>query len=88
MAEHAMESKLRPAVELYTVAICVAAAVLCVYSPWAVALSPEIGLIAALAYALFGLIRLRQAWEVLRYPRWQDPARRGLHHSRHSSHRT
>ena len=49
MAEHAMESKLRPAVELYTVAICIAAAVLCVYSPWAVALSPEIGLVAALA---------------------------------------
>ncbi|KAI3479597.1 hypothetical protein L1887_58324 [Cichorium endivia] len=69
MAEHAMESKLRPAVELYTVAICIAAAVLCVYSPWAVALSPEIGLVAALAYTLFGLIRLRQAWEVLRYRR-------------------
>ncbi|MGO1273026.1 MAG: type IV conjugative transfer system coupling protein TraD, partial [Pseudomonas helleri] len=69
MADHAMESKLRPAVELYTVAICVAAAVLCVYSPWAVALSPEIGQVAALAYALFGLIRLRQAWEVLRYRR-------------------
>eukprot|EP01132_Coremiostelium_polycephalum_P015870 gene15870-19130_t len=64
-----MESKLRPAVELYTVAICIAAAVLCVYSPWAVALSPEIGLVAALAYTLFGLIRLRQAWEVLRYRR-------------------
>src|SRR5450830_276029 len=69
MTEHVMESKLRPAVELYTVAICIAAAVLCVYSPWAVALSPEIGLVAALAYALFGLIRLRQAWEVLRYRR-------------------
>lgn len=69
MAEHAMESKLRPAVELYTVAICLAAAVLCLYSPWAVALSPEIGLVAALAYALFGFIRLRQGWEVLRYRR-------------------
>ena len=69
MAEHAMESKLRPAVELYTVAICIAAAMLCMSSPWAVALSPEIGQVAALAYALFGLIRLRQAWEVLRYRR-------------------
>lgn len=27
--------------------------------------APEIGLVAALAYALFGLIRLRQAWKVL-----------------------
>ena len=62
-----MESRLRPAVELYTVAICAAAAVLCLQAPWAVALSPEIGLIAALAYALFGFIRLRQTWEVLRY---------------------
>ena len=33
------------------------------------ALSPEIGLVAALAYTVFGLIRLRQAWEVLRYRR-------------------
>jgi conjugative coupling factor TraD (TOL family) len=69
MAEHAMESKLRPAVELYTVAICVAATLLCLHAPWAVALSPEIGLVAALAYALFGFIRLRQAWAVLRYRR-------------------
>lgn len=64
-----MESRLRPAVELYTVAICVAAVVLCLQAPWAVALSPEIGLVAALAYTLFGLIRLRQAWEVLCYRR-------------------
>lgn len=69
MVEHVMESKLRPAVELYTVAMCIAAATLCMYSPWAVALSPEIGQIAALAYALFGFIRLRQAWDVLRYRR-------------------
>ncbi|MBT2298203.1 type IV conjugative transfer system coupling protein TraD [Pseudomonas fluorescens] len=69
MAEHAMESKLRPAVELYTVAICIAAAMLCVYSPWAVALSPEIGRITALAYTVFGLVRFRQAWDVLRYRR-------------------
>ena len=69
MPEHAMESKLRPAVELYTVAICIAAAMLCVYSPWAVALSPEVGRITALAYTLFGLVRFRQAWDVLRYRR-------------------
>lgn len=69
MAEHVMESRLRPAVELYTVAICAAAVALCLRAPWAVALSPEIGLVAALAYGLFGLIRLRQAWAVLRYRR-------------------
>ncbi|AKK01070.1 type IV conjugative transfer system coupling protein TraD [Pseudomonas citrulli] len=69
MADHAMESKLRPAVELYTVAICIAAALLCVFSPWAVALSPEIGRVTALAYTLFGLVRFRQAWDVLRYRR-------------------
>ncbi|MDH1440376.1 type IV conjugative transfer system coupling protein TraD [Pseudomonas sp. GD03721] len=69
MAEHVMESRLRPAVELYTVAICGAAVVLCLQAPWAVALSPEIGQVAALAYALFGFIRLRQAWAILRYRR-------------------
>lgn len=69
MAEHVMESKLRPAVELYSVSICALSAGLCVYSPWAVALSPEIGLGAACAYGAFGAVRLRQAVAVLRYRR-------------------
>lgn len=65
----ANEVLLRPAVELYTVAICVAAALLCLYLPWAVALSSHIGYMMAAAFFLFALIRLHDAWLVLRYRR-------------------
>lgn len=69
MGEHAMESLLRPAVELYTVGICAGAGALCLHSPWAVALSPEVGAGMALAYTAFGLKRLNEARIVLRYRR-------------------
>lgn len=69
MGDHAMESLLRPAVELYTVGICSGAGALCLHSPWAVALSPEVGAGVALAYTAFGLKRLNEARIVLRYRR-------------------
>jgi conjugative coupling factor TraD (TOL family) len=69
MADHVMESLLRPAVELYTVAVCGGAAALCLHSPWAVALSPETGAGMAMAYTAFGLKRLNEARMVLRYRR-------------------
>ncbi len=64
-----MESMLRPAVELYSVAMCAATAGLCIHSPWAVALSPEIGLGAAAGFCSLGTVRFRQAQAVLRYRR-------------------
>jgi conjugative coupling factor TraD (TOL family) len=66
---HAIEVLLRPAVELYTVAVCAAAAVLSVAAPWSLALSPSIGLGSALAFLAFGAIRLRDAMVILRYRR-------------------
>ncbi|OCX15348.1 type IV conjugative transfer system coupling protein TraD [Ectopseudomonas hydrolytica] len=66
---HAIEVLLRPAVELYTVAVCAAAAFLSLAAPWSLALSPMIGLGSALAFATFGAIRLRDALVVLRYRR-------------------
>lgn len=66
---HAIEVLLRPAVELYTVAICAASALLCLAAPWSLALSPTIGLGSALAFLAFGAIRLRDAWVILRYRR-------------------
>lgn len=66
---HAMEVLLRPAVELYTVAVCTAAALACVAAPWALALNPQLGLASALAFAVFGGVRLRQAYAILRYRR-------------------
>ena len=66
---HAVEVLLRPAVELYTVAVCTGAAILCLVAPWSLALNPLLGLGAALAFLTFGAIRLRDAWAILRYRR-------------------
>ncbi|CAB3818897.1 type IV conjugative transfer system coupling protein TraD [Achromobacter ruhlandii] len=66
---HAVEVLLRPAVELYTVAVCAGAAVVCVVAPWSLALNPVLGLGSALAFLAFGAVRLRDAWAILRYRR-------------------
>lgn len=70
MAErHSVEVLLRPAVELYTVAVCLGAAVLCLFAPWSLALSPLLGLVAAAAFLVFGAVRFHEAWAILRYRR-------------------
>ena len=66
---NSVEVLLRPAVELYTVAVCAGAAILCLVAPWSLALSPLLGLGSALAFLTFGAIRLRDAWAILRYRR-------------------
>lgn len=63
------EVLLRPAVELYTVIVCICAAFLCVFAPWSLALNPVLGLAGAAGFLLLGAIRLRQAWQILRYRR-------------------
>ncbi len=64
-----IESLLRPAVELYTVLVCVIAALLCVFAPWAFALTPLFGMVAAAGFSGLGFVRLQQALVVLRYRR-------------------
>ncbi|MFW7269217.1 type IV conjugative transfer system coupling protein TraD [Gluconacetobacter sp. Hr-1-5] len=68
-ASQSIEVLLRPAVELYTVVVCAAAALLCLAAPWSLALNPLLGLGSALAFLAFGAIRLREAWAILRYRR-------------------
>ncbi|MEQ9772942.1 type IV conjugative transfer system coupling protein TraD [Pectobacterium jejuense] len=64
-----VEVLLRPPVELYTVAVCAGAALLCVAAPWSLALSPEIGIGSALVFGFFGVLRWRDAQVILRYRR-------------------
>ncbi|MEI7228675.1 type IV conjugative transfer system coupling protein TraD [Pectobacterium carotovorum] len=64
-----VEVLLRPPVELYTVAVCAGAALLCVAAPWSLALNPDIGIGSALAFGIFGLLRWRDAQVILRYRR-------------------
>jgi conjugative coupling factor TraD (TOL family) len=66
---YTIDSLLRPAVELNTVFVCVAAALLCMFAPWVFALSPLFGAVTACAYLGLGYIRLNQALVVLRYRR-------------------
>lgn len=68
-ADSANEVLLRPAVELYTVAICLCCALLCIFAPWAVALSFSMGMVTAVVFLFFAAIRLKEAWIVLRYRR-------------------
>lgn len=64
-----VEVLLRPAVELYTAAVCAGAAFLSVVAPWSLALNPVLGIGSALAFTLFGSIRLHQALVILGYRR-------------------
>lgn len=66
---HAVEVLLRPAVELYSVSASGVAALLCLFAPWSLALSPLLGLSAALAFLLFAALRYRDARVILRYRR-------------------
>lgn len=66
---YAIEVLLRPAVELYSVAVCAGAAALCLAAPWSLALNPSLGLGSALAFLVFGSIRLCEALVILRYRR-------------------
>ena len=66
---HAVEVMLRPAVELYSVAVSVGAAALCLFAPWSLALSPLLGLGAALCLLIFAIVRYCDARAVLRYRR-------------------
>jgi conjugative coupling factor TraD (TOL family) len=64
-----IETLLRPAVELYSVAACGSGAIMCITAPWSLALTPSIGVAAACTLAVLGAIRLNQAYTVLRYRR-------------------
>lgn len=64
-----VEVLLRPAVELYTVVACLCAAFICLAAPWAIALTPGLGIGAAALFMLFAAIRLHDAWTILRYRR-------------------
>lgn len=67
--QHAVETMLRPMVELYTVLACLLGAYLSLFAPWAVALTPFFGFATALFFLGFGWVRFREALIVWRYRR-------------------
>ena len=68
-SHHPLESLLRPAVELNTVWVCIGCAVLCLFAPWSLALTPSVGITTAGGFLAYGTWRFHQAWVVLRYRR-------------------
>lgn len=66
---HVTEALLRPAVEFYSALTAFIAAVLCLFSPWALALSAQTSLPLAGAFLLLATIRAQQGWHILRYRR-------------------
>jgi len=69
MAQHILESKLRPAMEFYPATLALASAALSVYSPWALALTPSLGFCVGAVFAGLALVQLRAGFAVLRYRR-------------------
>jgi conjugative coupling factor TraD (TOL family) len=69
MPQPSVEVLLRPAVECYSVAAALGAALLCLFAPWALALSPTLGLGAGIVFLLFAMMRFSALWKVLRYRR-------------------
>lgn len=66
---YAIETLLRPAVELYSAITALAAGYLCLAAPWALMLSPSVSTVMAGGFFLFAGIRGRQGLTVLRYRR-------------------
>ncbi|KGQ42016.1 type IV conjugative transfer system coupling protein TraD [Gallibacterium anatis] len=66
---HVIESVLRPAVELNTAIVSASAGALCLYAPWSLALSPDIGYGMCGAFWLFSVVRFRQGWRILKFRR-------------------
>lgn len=67
--KHPLESLLRPAVELQTTWVCLCCALLCLFAPWSLAMTPSVGIGMAAAFLSYGLWRARQGWIILRYRR-------------------
>ncbi len=55
--QHTVEVLLRPAVELYTVAVCLLGIGVCLFAPWVLGLTPLFGAVTALLYLALGWCR-------------------------------
>lgn len=67
--KHVIETVLRPAVELNTAVVAFLSGALCLYAPWAVALSIDIGIGMTVAFWILAYIRFKQGWRIVRYRR-------------------
>ena len=69
MNTHPIEALLRPPVELWSVTVAFAAGSMAFMAPWALMMPPGVATMAGAGLFLFGGLRAKQAWRVLRYQR-------------------
>jgi len=62
-----LEAKLRPPIELWSALVAAGCALVALVAPWALMMTPLLGVVCALICAGFAFWRASQAWEVLRY---------------------
>jgi conjugative coupling factor TraD, TOL family len=65
--QHVLSTKLRPPVELYTATICACAVFLSLKAPWVLSLTPQLGIAFAILFGIFGAVRAKQGFDVVRY---------------------
>ncbi len=69
MSAHPIEALLRPPVELWSMSAAFAAGIIAFLAPWALMMPPGVATMAGASLFIFGGIRAKQAWQVLRYQR-------------------
>ena len=69
MSEHAIEAWLRPPVELWSAAVAGTSASIALVTPWALMLTPDLGVVTAGVLGCFAGWRARAGFRVLRYQR-------------------
>ncbi|MDP0977485.1 conjugative coupling factor TraD, PFGI-1 class, partial [Klebsiella pneumoniae] len=62
-----LEAKLRPPIELWSAYVAFGCALVAIVAPWALMMPWQLGWITGLIAGGFGVMRARQAFEVLRY---------------------
>ena len=69
MSRYVIDALLRPPVELWSVLVALAAAVIAATAPWALMLPAAVGYSVSACLLLFAALRARQALRVIRYQR-------------------
>ncbi len=69
MSAHPIEALLRPPVELWSTLVAFATAAIAILAPWSLMMPPGVAYGAGAVLFTIGLVRGRQAWQVLLYQR-------------------
>src|SRR5690554_1184836 len=69
MADHPLEVLLRPPVEMWSGCVALSAGTICALAPSVLMMAPSVGFTSAVILISFGVYRIRQGWQVVKYQR-------------------